>query len=47
MENDNYNKMDLPVYKLVINEEDETGVNFVSLVTSPATIVTGKHLLLP
>ena len=36
MENDNYNKMDLPVYKLVINEEDETGVNFVSLVTSPA-----------
>ena len=36
MENDNYNKMDLPVYKLIINEEDETGVNFVSLVTSPA-----------
>ena len=27
---------ELPVYKLIINEEDETGVNFVSLVTSPA-----------
>src|SRR6056300_418613 len=26
----------LPVYKLVINDEDETGVNFVSLVTNPA-----------
>jgi hypothetical protein len=28
--------MELPVYKLVINPEDETGVDFVSLVTSPA-----------
>jgi hypothetical protein len=28
--------MDLPVYKLVINPEDETGVEFVSLVTNPA-----------
>ncbi len=28
--------MELPVYKLIINEEDETGVNFVSLVTNPA-----------
>ena len=28
--------MELPVYKLVINENDETGVDFVSLVTSPA-----------
>jgi hypothetical protein len=26
----------LPIYKLVINEEDETGVEFVSLVTNPA-----------
>jgi hypothetical protein len=26
----------LPVYKLVINENDETGVDFVSLVTNPA-----------
>jgi hypothetical protein len=28
--------MELPVYKLVINPDDETGVDFVSLVTSPA-----------
>jgi hypothetical protein len=28
--------MELPVYKLIINEEDETGVEFVSLVTNPA-----------
>ena len=28
--------MDLPIYKLVINPEDETGVEFVSLVTNPA-----------
>jgi hypothetical protein len=28
--------MELPLYKLVINETDETGVEFVSLVTSPA-----------
>ena len=28
--------MDLPVYKLIINENDETGVEFVSLVTAPA-----------
>jgi hypothetical protein len=34
--NNNYNRMDLPVYKLVINPEDETGVEFVSLVTNPA-----------
>ena len=26
----------LPIYKLVINDEDETGVEFVSLVTNPA-----------
>lgn len=26
----------LPIYKLVINENDETGVDFVSLVTNPA-----------
>lgn len=32
----NINEMDLPVYKLVINEEDDTGVEFVSLVTNPA-----------
>lgn len=28
--------MDLPVYKLIINPDDETGVEFVSLVTNPA-----------
>ena len=28
--------MELPVYRLVINPNDETGVDFVSLVTSPA-----------
>jgi hypothetical protein len=28
--------MNLPIYKLVINPEDETGVEFVSLVTKPA-----------
>ena len=28
--------MELPLYKLVINETDETGVEFVSLVTAPA-----------
>jgi hypothetical protein len=28
--------MELPIYKLVINPEDETGVEFVSLVTKPA-----------
>ena len=28
--------MELPVYRLVINPDDETGVDFVSLVTSPA-----------
>ena len=31
----NINEMDLPVYKLVINDEDDTGVEFVSLVTNP------------
>jgi hypothetical protein len=28
--------MELPVYKLIINPDDETGVEFVSLVTNPA-----------
>jgi hypothetical protein len=28
--------MNLPIYKLIINPEDETGVEFVSLVTNPA-----------
>jgi len=28
--------MELPIYKLIINPEDETGVEFVSLVTKPA-----------
>lgn len=36
MNNDNYKQMDLPIYKLVINEDDDTGVEFVSLVTNPA-----------
>ena len=28
--------MDLPVYKIVVNEDDDTGVEFVSLVDRPA-----------
>lgn len=36
MNNDNYKQMELPIYKLVINEDDDTGVEFVSLVTNPA-----------
>ena len=28
--------MELPIYRLIINPEDETGVEFVSLVTNPA-----------
>jgi len=29
--------MELPVYKIVVNDDDETGVDFVSLVDRPAT----------
>jgi hypothetical protein len=28
--------MELPVYKIVVNDDDETGVEFVSLVDRPA-----------
>lgn len=35
-------KMDLPVYEIVIDEEDNTGVRFISLVDEPAIEVMGK-----
>ena len=28
--------MDYPVYKIVVNDDDETGIEFVSLVDKPA-----------
>jgi Putative phage serine protease XkdF len=31
-----FNNMELPVYKIVVNDDDETGVDFVSLVDRPA-----------